>query len=54
MGDLVAVGKAHVQSDIDCHSRYARGRLYVGKLSLTVERLRKDTAGRTPAPPVNR
>ena len=35
VGHLKGVGKVYLQSVIDCHSRYAWGRLYTSKLPLT-------------------
>ncbi|MBG3878686.1 IS481 family transposase [Desulfovibrio oxamicus] len=36
---LKGVGKIYLQSAIDCHSRYAFGRLYTSKLPLTAEHM---------------
>jgi transposase InsO family protein len=35
VGTLKGVGKVYMQSAIDCHSRYAWGRLYTSKLPIT-------------------
>jgi hypothetical protein len=35
VGTLKGVGKAYVQTVIDCYSRYAFGRLYTSKMQLT-------------------
>jgi transposase InsO family protein len=35
VGALKGVGKVHLQTAIDCHSRYAWTRLYPSKLPLT-------------------
>ena len=35
VGTLKGVGKVYLQSAIDCHSRYAWGRLYTSKLPIT-------------------
>jgi len=35
VGALNGVGKVYLQTAIDCHSRYARARLYPSKLPVT-------------------
>lgn len=39
VGSLKGVGKVYLQSSIDCHSRYAWGRLYTNKLPVTAVHL---------------
>lgn len=39
VGTLKAVGKVYLQTAIDCHSRYAWGRLYANKLPMTAVQL---------------
>ncbi len=39
VGTLKGVGKVYLQSAIDCHSRYAWGRLYTSKLPITAVHL---------------
>ena len=39
VGHLKGVGKVYLQSAIDCHSRYAWGRLYANKLPVTAVHL---------------
>jgi len=39
VGTLKGVGRVYLQSAIDCHSRYAWGRLYTSKLPLTAVQL---------------
>jgi transposase InsO family protein len=39
VGTLKGVGRVYLQSSIDCHSRYAWGRLYTSKLPLTAVQL---------------
>lgn len=39
VGTLKGVGKVYLQSSIDCHSRYAWGRLYTNKLPVTAVHL---------------
>jgi len=39
VGALKAVGKVYLQTAIDCHSRYAWGRLYANKLPMTAVQL---------------
>ena len=39
VGHLKGVGKVYLQTAVDCHSRYARGRLYPNKLPVTAVHL---------------